>query len=316
MKDAAPAGCEVLAAIGLYATAIVSVIAIAVYPVAWSRQKKRALEGSSQARGKERSYVAEVLHRTLLRRPQQRAIFHFIGQTIARNARYQVFLAIYAGIGLALALCSIVTLKVGAGGRLLPALSKPGLHAVLPLLLFWVVVGLKAAFAFPVDMAARWVFPINLPYPGLDAKAAKTWVLLCCGFITVAVLVLLISLGWRGAELEIQGLWGAGLSLVLADLFFVGRTQIPFTKPRMPGRASLPIIFTLYAALFPALVLMSVQMEMSAEKRWVQVVWIVIAIVGLHGILRVLDVLAQRGIIGGFPEDEEDEGPTVLGLFQ
>jgi hypothetical protein len=99
-----------------------------------------------------------------------------------------------------------VPLKAAAGGRLLSALSEPWLHALLPLLLFRVVMGLKAAFVFPVGM--------------------------------------------------------------------------------------------------------------PAEKRLVQVVWILIAIAGLHGILMALDVLAQRGIIGGFPEDEEDEGPQVLGLFQ
>jgi len=38
-------------------------------------------------------------------------------------------------------------------------------------------------------------------------------------------------------------------------------------------------------------------------------------VVALHFFLRTLDQLAQRGIIGGFPEDESDEGPQTLGLI-
>lgn len=312
----APAGCGTLADIGMWATAAAVIVAVAIYPMAWARQKKRALEGTLQTTGQRRSWTAALLHRALLKRAQQRAIFHFIGQTMARNARYQIYLAIYAGVGLAMALCSVVTLKAGARSGAGLGLSNLGLHAALPLLLFWMVSGIRAAFAFPVDMRARWIFPISLPDPGRDAKAAKTWVLLCCGALTCTMLALLTAAGWGVRELAVQAIWGFGLSLLLADLFFVGRTQIPFTRPRMPGRASLPIVFTLYTAVFPALVLSSMQVERSAETRLRVVLWMVAAIVATHVLLMGIDKLAQRGIIGGFPEDEEDDGPQTLGLFQ
>src|SRR5580698_107828 len=162
LGSSAPANAAALASIGLWATAAAALLTLITYPLAWSRQKKRALEGASQARVQTGSRLAGLLHKTLLPRPQQRAIFHFIGQTIGRNPRYQVYLAIYSGAGLALALCSIVTVRQSASHTLTPALWTPGLHAVLPLLLFWMVVGLRASFAFPVDMRARWVFPINI----------------------------------------------------------------------------------------------------------------------------------------------------------
>ena len=31
----------------------------------------------------------------------------------------------------------------------------------MPLLLFWVIAGLRAAFAFPMDLAAGWVFRVT-----------------------------------------------------------------------------------------------------------------------------------------------------------
>ncbi|WP_263355755.1 hypothetical protein [Acidicapsa ligni] len=316
--SSAPAGAYALESIGLYATAAAASLAVLTYPLAWSRQKKRALEGASKARGQSSSVIANLLHRTLLSRPQQRAIFHFISQTITRSTRYQVYLAIYSGVGFALALCSVLTLQVlpnNSTGKLSFALSNSGLHAVLPLLLFWLVTGLRAAYAFPVDMLARWVFPINLPYPGNDAKAAKTWVLLFCGLITSAVFCILLALKWSYLDLALQAIYGTSLSLLLADLFFVGRTQIPFTRPRMPGRTNLPIVFTLYGAVFPLLVIFTVKLEIATETKLHILAWILFGTVTAHVLLKIADYLAQRGIIGGFPEDEGDEGPQTLGLF-
>jgi len=322
----APIAAWNLAVTGLYATAAVAFLTLLTYPLAWSRQKKRAMEGASQPRGNRPQPIAALLARTLLKRPQQRAIFHFLTHTIARNPRYQVYLALYAGTGLALAFCATITFRENANHPL--ALWQPGLHAVLPLLLFWMVAGLRASFAFSVDMRARWVFPINLalapttpeaaPYafPGPAAKSAKTWVLLCCLVLTAAILTLLLAVHWSYPSLLIQAIAGAALSLLLADLFFLGRTQIPFTRPRLPGRTNLAIIFVLYAVVFPATVLLTVQWEFQIELRLTLLLWTVLGAAALHLLLKAIDTLATRGIIGGFPEDESDPGPQTLGLFQ
>ena len=273
--------------------------------------------------------LAPLLQRTLLRRPQTAALFHFISQTIARNNRYQVYLAIYAGVGLALTLASVLTFQLSTTQthtqNLVPALSTNGLHAILPLLLFWLAIGLKAAFAFPVDMKSRWLFPIALrppptytgPYPGPDAKSARTWILLCCATLTAASLILLLALHWSWWSLAIQLTTGASLSLLLADLFFLGRTQIPFTRPRLPGRTNLAIVFLMYLVVFPTLVFVTVRLELQAESHPTT-----LAVDRpkcphhAHAILYALDQLAQKGVIGGFPEDEQDEGPQLLGLSQ
>jgi hypothetical protein len=324
---AAPAGAWHLAVEGMYATAAVVLVTLVSYPLAWARQKKNALEGASIARRQGRGWLEAALHLTLLRAPEKRAIFHFMTQTIARNPQYQVYLAIYAGIGLALALCCTLQLRTAPDHSLVPVLWQPGLHAVLPLLLFWLVTGLRASFAFPMDMRARWIFPISLrltpnlgtepdlyAFPGEAAKVAKSWVLIFCGALIAAILGLLLALHWSYLNLLIQAVCGIGLSVILADVFFLGRTQIPFTRPRLPGRGSLPIVLTLYAALFPALVIAAVHLELLAESQAALVIEIIAGVCGLHLALRVLDGLARRGVIGGFPEDESDEGPQTLGL--
>jgi hypothetical protein len=324
----APAGAWRLATTGLFATGAVTLLAGITYPLAWSRQKKRAIEGTSQARRNRTSFLATSLEKTILRQPQQRAIFHFLTQTIARNPRYQIYLALYAGLGLAFALCTTITVTQSADHAWTPTLWQPGLHAVLPLLLFWMVAGLRGSFAFPVDMGARWIFPISLglapttpeaaPYafPGPAAKSAKTWVFLCCLVLTGLMLGLLLALHWSYSALLIQAIAGAALSLLLADLFFLGRTQIPFTRPRLPGRTNLAIVFTLYAVVFPVTVLLTVRWEVQAEARLTFLLWTILGTAVLHFLLTAVDTLATRGIIGGFPEDETDQGPQTLGLFQ
>jgi hypothetical protein len=324
----APAAAWALAQTGLCATAISMLLAVITYPLAWARQKKRAIEGASQPQGNRRQPIAALLERTLLKQPQQRAIFHFVTQTIARNPRYQIYLALYAGAGLALALCITVTLHQTTNHTLIPTLWQPGLHAVLPLLLFWMVSGLRASFAFPVDMRARWVFPISLelapttpeaaPYafPGPAAKTAKLWVFLCCLTLTALVLAMLLALHWSYPALLIQAVTGICLSLLLADLFFVGRTQIPFTRPRLPGRTNLAIVFTLYAVVFPVTVLLTARWEILTEARLTLLLWTILGTAATHQLLKAMDTLATRGIIGGFPEDETDQGPQTLGLFQ
>ena len=87
-------------------------------------------------------------------------------------------------------------------------------------------------------------------------------------------------------------------------------------RSRLPGRSGLPLALTLYAALFPAMVLLVVNLELTAEKRLALIAWIALGIPALHLILRQIDRLARQGIIGGFPEDETDEGPQTLGLTQ
>ena len=324
----APVAAWNLATTGLYATAAVAMLTLITYPLAWSRQKKRAIEGASQARGNRPQLIAALLEKTILRRPQQRAIFHFLSQTIARNPRYQIYLALYAGAGLALALCTTISVRQSANHTLTPTLWQPGLHAVLPLLLFWMVAGLRGSFAFPVDMRARWIFPISLelapttpeaaPYafPGPAAKSSKTWVFLCCMVLTGLILALLLALHWSYAALLIQAVTGAALSFLLADLFFVGRTQIPFTRPRLPGRTNLAIVFTLYAVIFPVTVLLTVRWELQTEARLTLLLWTLLGTAAIHLLLKAFDTLATRGIIGGFPEDETDQGPLTLGLFQ
>ena len=310
----APAGAQLLATIGLYATGIAFVLSVLVYPLAWKRQQKRALEGASQKRNRGSALLANLLHKALLRRPQERGVFHFISHTLRRNSRYQVYLAIYGGVGIALALASVVTLRHSSQGTLELALSSDGLHAVLPLLLFWLVVGLRVAFGFPIDMAARWVFPMNLLQAGSHTKATRAWVIACCGCVSCGVLFFLLMIGWKVGSVALQAVWAGTLSLLLADTFFYQSNRIPFTQPRLPARASLPITLVLYAAGFPVFVLLSAHLEILSEARLLVLVKSIGCVAVLHVLLKVLLKASQESALSGFSLEEEEDEFQALGL--
>jgi hypothetical protein len=315
LGTSAPAGARTLAIIGLVATASVLVLAGFTYPLAWSRQEKRAIEGAAQAGNQGSLALSKLLHKLLLHRPQERAVFHFINHTLRRNSRYQVYLAIYSGTGIALALAGMVTLRVSSQHSLHLALSNLGLHAVLPLLLFWLAVGLRVAFGFPIDMHARWVFPMNLLQAGAHTKATRIWVILCCALLTCCVLVFLLAFGWNNSNLALQTIWGAALSVLLADIFFFQSNRIPFTQPRLPGRASLPITLVLYAAAFPVFVLLTVHLEILSEARLSILFRVIFCIAGLHVLLKVAGKSLQEPALTGFSLEDSDDEFQTLGLL-
>ncbi|HTJ28971.1 MAG TPA: hypothetical protein VL346_00630 [Acidobacteriaceae bacterium] len=307
-----------LTATALWALAISVAAAIAIYPLAWARQRRRAMEGDGRAQPqRSRSLLRPVLHR-LLRMPQQRAVFHFITQTITRSQRYQLYLAFYGGTGLALAACCAFILRE-RGGILGIGISNAGIRAVLPLLLFWIAMGLRTAFAFPVDMRARWIFPMSLKADRdteqtHTARAGQLWLFFALLGVVVLFPFALTAAGLWWWPVLLETACSLLVVVLLAAALFVGRTQIPFTRPRLPGRKALPVVMVTYAAIFPALVLSTVQLELAAERRAAILGWAIAGAAAALLILRALDLLACKGIIGAFPEDEEEEGPLRLGL--
>jgi hypothetical protein len=249
--------------------------------------------------------LARIEH-ALVRRPGERAVFHFIGQTIARNNRYQVYLAMYGGIGLALAIACALTFRINHDS-LEPGLSIPGLHAVLPLLLFWLIAGLRVAFAFPQNLSAGWVFRITGVYTGECASAARKWVFLCALGVLCAIVAALRAAGWDARHLLIQIVFGLCISILLTDGFFFSQQTVPFNQPRMPGKTSFPLMLSLYLGVFPLFVSLVVVAEMQLEKHPLKLLLPALVAIGIHAALTLL----RRG-----PGEIEEEMEGYDGEFQ
>ena len=305
----APPFARPMAILALRATALVALLVLATYPIAWARMRRLAIEGISQQRSASSPLLARLIH-TIIRRPAERAVFHFIGQTLARNTQYQVYLALYLGTGIALALACAVTVHVDAGS-ITPALNPQGLHALLPLLLFWIIAGLRAAFAFPLFLSARWVFRVAGANMNECAAAAARWTGACALAATALLLSLLTLASLAPRQLLIQAVCGLALSLLLTDLFFASQGSIPFNQPRMPGRTNFPLLLTLYIGILPLFVLGIVRLETWLQAVPSRLFGLALLVLGIHLTLR----RANRAL----PQPEEElegyEGEfQILGL--
>ncbi len=305
LGERAPGFAWELAPYAYRATAAVIGVVAVTYPLAWARMRRMAIEGAA-GRGRPARRMLGALVDGVIRRPAERAVFYFVGQTMARNNRYQVYLAMYGGTGLALAVACGMTLEVSAG-RVVAGLSGAGLHAVLPLLLFWVVAGLRTAFAFPLNLGARWVFRVSGADLNECAAAARKWVLVFALGVAGVIVCGLAAAGWDRRRLLVQVVFGGCLAMLLTDGFFALLKSVPFNSPRMPGRRSFPLMLTLYIGVLPLFLTGVVGMEREAELHVARLLLLGCGTGLIH---------AGLGLLNGRPAEVEEEMEGYEGEFQ
>ena len=303
--DAAPAFAREMTRYAVRGIVTAAVVVLLTYPMAWARMRKMAIEGSTRRRRQPSRWIARLVH-GVVRRPGERAVFHFIGQTIARNNRYQVYLAMYCGTGLALSIACAVTFRVN-GGNIQPILYDKGLHAMMPLLLFWVIAGLRTAFAFPLNLSAGWVFRITGVNIGECAAAARRWVLLSAMGVMCWIVATLGLAGWDVRHLLVQVVCGLCLCILLTDGFFFIQQSVPFNQPRMPGRSSFALMLTLYVGVFPPFIFSVIYMEILMEKNLAKLLFLGLITAAIH---------AGLGAIRTGSDEVEEEMEGYDGEFQ
>jgi hypothetical protein len=212
----------------------------------------------------------------------------------------------YCGAGLALAV-ACATAVTPSGGHIQTTLSIRGLHAVMPLLLFWVIAGLRAAFAFPLNLSAGWIFRITGVSTSECAAAARRWTFLCALVAMCSILASLRVAGWDARQLIVQAVFGLSLCVLLTDGFFAFQRAVPFNRPRMPGRTSLPLMLTLYIGILPPAIVGVILMEMASEKHSAKLLLAVLPTALAH--------LAFRALSNG-PDEVEEEMEVYEGEFQ
>jgi hypothetical protein len=211
----------------------------------------------------------------------------------------------YCGSGLALAVACGVTFHI-TGGSVHAALSYEGLHAIMPLLLFWTIAGLRNAFAFPLNLAAGWVFRITGVSIAECAAGARKWVLACAAGVMCCVLAALRLAGWDARHMLVQAVCGLCLCVLLTDGLFFSQETVPFNQPRMPARTNFPLMLTLYVGVFPFFVFVVTQMELHLEKKLSGLLTLGIA----AALVRAIANLRNR------PHEIEEEMEGYEGEFQ
>jgi hypothetical protein len=217
-----------------------------------ARRVMQSVEGAEGGPGPLRRAFERAVDRWLLPHPLERATFHFIGNTILRNAKQRLFLATYGGIAVALALPAVVRIGTRPGAPIL-SFYAAGLLSVPLTLSFFAVSGLRAVFNFPAELRANWVFQIcesedSIPH----MRAARKWIVLM-GMAPLFVLLAPVEIWFRGWRLGFIHLsFALALALVLLNLLLVWFRKIPFTCSYFPGKTSMAAMFSLYLVGFTA----------------------------------------------------------------
>jgi hypothetical protein len=309
-----------LAHTGYEVTGWMMVLAIVTYPLAYARSTRQAVEGSiaPNIRSLLVPPANRVLHATLVRTPPRRAVHHFISQTLFRSQRHRLYLAMYAGVGIALACVWIIALRV-EGDHIRIAISTTGIRLAVPAIAFWIVAGLCTSLLSPADPAGSWVFRLIHGRASSDhLSASKLWVLLWAMTMTLGAVAVLqvISYPQLGAprELITQVVVAAGICLLLTDAFSLQTATIPFTEARVPRNTDLAFILLRYIVFFPALVIATVNYEWWIEVSAGHLFVTALGIIAAHFSLRYLQWRIRRERVRGSAAQEEGEVSRVLGL--
>jgi hypothetical protein len=210
---------------------------ILTYLPGYRRHARKAVETAEPGGagpGRVATWINAAMAKTILRRPVEYAVFHFISHTITRSMKHRLFLATYGGFGAALA---VMTVGAASDGWLR-----------LPLTLSFILVsGLRAAFNFPSELRANWAFQLSeISGAGGYLGAARKWIVVCA----IAPLFLLLApmefsrFAWTAALFHLA--YGVTLSVALMEIMFLGFRKVPFTCAHFPGKINLVGLSVIY----------------------------------------------------------------------
>ena len=256
-------GSGLFAGLGVYALRMLGAVA-AVFCATWAlgfqRHYRRTLEAEDVT---PRPRPASRLD-GLSRSAEERAIFRFSGQTLARSRKHQMFLVTYVSVGISIAVNFATAIR---GGSLAP--SDDGMRAFPFFIAFFVISGLRAVFQFPSELASNWLFRLTEDHWVEKARSATRKRVLVSGLVPALVLLVAIQIvAWGGWRIG----WHAAFQLAAGALLIEGMfwtfDKVPFTCSYFPGKTNLSILFVIYLYGLTTYSFHLADLELAAEQRW------------------------------------------------
>ncbi len=258
---------DLLARRALIRLGVACLIGTCAYALAYYRHMRHGIEQPNIAPG-ERSRgtirIGRFLAKRLFPRALERAIFLFTARTMARSRQHRLLLAIYGGVGLAVALAYVKSLLYGYshvyGGQRWDAygvsikswtvLNTQFLAATLTLL-FFSVCGLRATFALPVDVRSNWALRMTLVHsPKAYFSAIRKSLLTIAALPVLASSAIFLLIIWPGRPAIEHLVVCTLMAFLLVDLALYRFRKIPFACSYLPGGANLKVKLGLYGIAF------------------------------------------------------------------
>jgi hypothetical protein len=231
------------------ATSVVVAAAIVLYAASYERLTRRALETPPGARARRAPPGRGIAGRApawLQRASAARAVCAFTLRTLARSRQHRMLLSLYVAVALSFVLSAIVPLVLRGD----PAdLARPGVAVTsAPLVvMFFVLVGLRALFAIPIEPKANWTFRLCEPANrrAVVAGVRRAMLFACVVPVTLAASAS-VAVPW-GATLGLaHGAFCALMGLLLTELLLMRMCKVPFTCTYFPGRARMRTLWPFY----------------------------------------------------------------------
>ncbi len=281
------------------------------YAVCYQRFVRSSLEtetGNSQKKIGLKSAGNFLLDRCFMGKPEDRATFHFMGQTLFRSSQHILYLGFFLATGIAVsAMVFISALHIHKPSEIA---QRDEMFLLAPrLLAFILLAGIKVSSAIPVDLDANWIFrlsPQQLVRRQLRSLRAFVFIVFILPVFVISGLFYLSIWDWH--RVLLHSCYGVVLSLIVMEVFFRKFAKIPFTCSYLPGGAQRVLFWPLYMLGFALYVFAATKLETwfigdIGFYTTIGIAWIVLL---FH------NLLAANGTV--YFEEESPDDPTYLDM--
>ena len=177
------------------------------------------------------------LSATVLRAPEERAVFGFFSDTLRSSGKHRMSLAYYLAVGAAAILIFVVSYRESF--RVLKAAN--GLLLVQPLLLvFALVAGIRVLVDRPAAPEANWVFRLTeTPQTAKYLAGLKKSVFLNLFLPLFGVVFGLHAWLWDARTALLHAAFGLVISVLAVEAAFYHYRKVPFACTYIPGKLKL-----------------------------------------------------------------------------
>ncbi len=159
--------------------------------------------------------------------PVSRAVAQFAIATLGRSRRHLLIVVSYGGVGVAIAAISVIAARLRVGLIAPEALSA--LLAVPLVMMFFLALGLRAAFRVPSDLDANW--PFRASPPGVVDAATGTQTALFALVVLPVALAMTVTAalgGWAPLTIATVLAFDIAAGVLLLEAVLYGWTLVPF----------------------------------------------------------------------------------------
>lgn len=249
---AADAGLHALALRAVEALGVVIAASPGLYAASYRRYFRRipeTTEPPAPGPAGMKRIALRCLERMVLRKPFDRACFHFGMKTLARSAVHRLLLAGFIGLGIAIAIQDISTdgrVAMHSTGRLPDAALLSAALAVV----FFLLSGLSIAFNVPAELPANWTFCVISEFRSDDARRVARKLMLAFLAPVIVATAAICSASW-GARLGIAHTAFVLLaSLLLTEILLMSYRKIPFACSHSAGKHNAGMVLAVYFLSF------------------------------------------------------------------